>query len=132
MFRKVATTIVSITLFITTTVYAQTWTSIRTLWVDALKASAPVEGVLEDELAQLIHQGTGSNQPLKVKAYLKSKDSQKPKCGRVVVEMVQPGVKTTNGETIDYPISYSIEVCEDGTTRPVLCPVTTAPAANAK
>ena len=113
----------SLTLLCMTQVYAQTWTSSRSLWVDALKSSAPIEGILDDELAKLIQEGTGAKQPLRVKAYTEHKDTKNSKCGRVIVEMVQPGVKTTNGETIDYPISYSIDVCEDGTTRPTICPV---------
>ncbi len=86
--------------------------SMRELFRTALK-DGKSEGVLDDNIAYMFKNATGSNDPVAVHiTQIESYES--PSCGRLHVEMSQSGIKGNDGKTYTGNPGFDISICADG------------------
>lgn len=88
--------------------------SVKGLMLQALHSPDGVaSGIVEGEVANKIHETTGSYDPLRgeVSTIRRYKDEG---CSRLSVKLIQPNTPTKEGPQTDFALNYELDLCKNG------------------
>ena len=88
--------------------------SVKDLMLHALHSPDGVSsGIVEGEVANKIHETTGSYDPLRgeVSTIRRYKEEG---CSRLSVKLIQPNTPTKEGPKTDFALNYELDLCKSG------------------
>jgi len=88
--------------------------SVKGLMLQALHSPDGVaSGIVEGEVANKIHETTGSYDPLRGEVSTIQRYKEEG-CSRLSVKLIQPNTPTKEGPRTDFALNYELDLCKNG------------------